>query len=43
MEEEMENPYWAIFDQPDEPEVDEDDLRWGLALPEGWKHREPRR
>lgn len=27
------------LDNPAEPEVDEDDLRWGLAVPEGWKNR----
>lgn len=27
------------FDEADEEVVDEDDLRWGLAVPEGWKNR----
>jgi len=27
------------FDDPEEQVVDEDDLRWGLAVPEGWKNR----
>ncbi len=31
------------FDDPEAETVDEDDLRWGFAVPEGWKHRERRR
>jgi hypothetical protein len=31
----------ALFglDDPEEEFVDEDDLAWGLAVPEGWKNR----
>lgn len=34
----------CLFDDPEEltgcPDVD--DLRWGLAVPEGWRHRDRR-
>jgi len=27
------------FDDPEEETIDQDDLRWGFAVPEGWKNR----
>lgn len=37
---EPQNPYHSLLDTPDSTDPDEDDLRWGLAVPEGWKNRQ---
>lgn len=41
MNEEYEgNPYEGLWDEtPEDAQPDTDDLRWGLAVPEGWKNR----
>lgn len=37
--EEFINPYHTLLDEVGTEEVDHDDLRWGLAVPEGWHNR----
>lgn len=36
----VENPYESLWDEtPEEAQPDPQDLRWGLAVPNGWKNR----
>jgi hypothetical protein len=36
---ELDDQDWGWDETPEDPEPDDQDLRWGLAVPNGWVNR----